>query len=153
LRAAPSGEASQVIILPGGLPVTGKAVASICLFSLVCCAAPPAAALGLNAFRAAEHRRPLHQDRVLAALARRHAVDLARRNHLDHDGFVSERVRGGARAENVSYGCSSQDCAIRQWSRSWGHRANMLRADVHGYGLASAVSSSGRRYWVLIVGR
>jgi uncharacterized protein YkwD len=112
----------------------------------------PAGALDLNGFRAAAHRRPLHYNGALAAMASRHANDLARRNHLDHSGFRESRVDGGARAENVSYGCGDESCAIRQWSRSGRHRANMLRADVSGYGLASAISAGGRRYWVLILG-
>jgi uncharacterized protein YkwD len=54
-----------------------------------------------------------------------------------------------ARAENVAYGCGDEACTIRQWSRSAGHRRNMLRRDVHGYGM---VSSNGRRYWALELG-
>lgn len=125
----------------------------LCLLLAVCFAVSPAGALGLNRFRAASHRPPLHHDGALAAMAAQHAADLARRGHLDHAGFMSERASAGARAENVSYGCGDQDCAIRQWRRSARHRANMLRSDVHGYGIASAMSPSGRRYWVLVLGR
>jgi hypothetical protein len=120
---------------------------------LVVCVAPSAAgAFGLNDLRAAQHRPALRVDHNLSAAAARHAADLARRNHLDHDGFFGDRVRAGARAENVSYGCADQACAIRQWNNSPPHRANMLRADVQTYGIASARSSSGRQYWVLELG-
>ena len=74
------------------------------------------------------------------------------RGSLDHNGF-SQRGPKGARAENVAYGCDDEACTIKQWSRSSGHRANMLLRDVRGYGIASAVSSNGRRYWALVLGR
>ena len=48
----------------------------------------------------------------------------------------------GANAENVSFGCSDQACAIRQWANSAPHRANMLRKDVTTYGIASAVAAN-----------
>ncbi|MEW6449485.1 MAG: CAP domain-containing protein [Pseudomonadota bacterium] len=41
---------------------------------------------------------------------------------------------------------------MQQWIKSSGHRANMLRKDINKYGMASATSASGRRYWALEVG-
>jgi hypothetical protein len=125
------------------------------LLILLALAALPAAAsaLDLNGYRAAHGRKALRANATLAAMAQAHAADLARRGTLDHAGFTSGRARAsGATAENVSYGCGNQSCAILQWSQSAPHRANMLRADVTSYGLASAVSSSGERYWVLELG-
>jgi len=61
-------------------------------------------------------------------------------------------VTSGAAAENVAYGCTTEDCVIRMWARSGAHRANMLRRDVTSYGLGSADSANGKRYWVLEVG-
>jgi uncharacterized protein YkwD len=58
----------------------------------------------------------------------------------------------GTAAENVGFGCDTEDCAIRRWAASGRHRANMLRRDVKSYGIASAVGSNGRRYWVLELG-
>ncbi len=55
-------------------------------------------------------------------------------------------------AENVAYGCASEDCVIRMWARSGGHRRNMLMKGVSRYGLASARSDKGRVYWVLELG-
>jgi uncharacterized protein YkwD len=63
------------------------------------------------------------------------------------------RGRAGARAENVAYGCAASACTIKQWINSSGHRTNMLRGDISSYGLASAVSKSGRRYWSLELGQ
>jgi uncharacterized protein YkwD len=129
-----------------------KRIAPLFILIGACLVAASADAATLNGFRAASKRPALRQDSALAAMAARHAADMARRNSLDHNGFMSERGPAGARAENVSYGCPDQACAISQWSRSARHRANMLRTDVRGYGIASATSSSGRRYWALILG-
>jgi uncharacterized protein YkwD len=116
-------------------------------------AATPALAMDLNSYRAAHGRMALMPRGVLMGIAYAHAVDLARRQHLDHRGF---RQRMGAvastAAENVSYGCATEDCAIRQWARSGGHRRNMLMGGVSSYGIASAVGANGKRYWVLELG-
>lgn len=112
----------------------------------------PAQALDLNSYRAKHGRAPLQYDAHLTGLAYSHAADLARRNALDHAGFATQRAPLGAQAENVSYGCGDESCAILQWSRSARHRAAMLRPDVTSYGLASMVSASGRRYWVMELG-
>jgi uncharacterized protein YkwD len=114
--------------------------------------ATSALAIDLNDFRARHGRPPLRVDSTLTGLAYYHALDLARRNALDHRGFATERARFGANAENVSYGCADEPCAVLQWARSPRHRANMLMRDVTAYGLASAVSASGRRYWVMELG-
>jgi uncharacterized protein YkwD len=109
--------------------------------------------LDLNSFRA-QHRKPaLSYSATLAGVAQQQASSMASRGRLDHANF-RQRVAhlGSTAAENVSYGCDSQDCAIRQWARSKGHRANMLRGDVSAYGIASAIGANGRRYWALALG-
>jgi len=138
----------------------------------LCCTAAPALALDLNAFRA-QHKLPrLHASAALMGAAYAHAHDLAGRNHLDHDGF---RERLGAisstAAENVAMiacgrpdakpvptfagrpcGCATEDCVIRMWARSAGHRRNMLMKGITRYGIASARADNGRVYWVLEMG-
>jgi uncharacterized protein YkwD len=109
-------------------------------------------ATSLNGFRAAHGRAALSSDGKLTAMAQAHAADMARRESLDHNGFMEFRGPRGARAENVAYGCKDTACAIQQWVNSSGHRANMLRADITKYGLASATSASGKRYWALELG-
>lgn len=113
----------------------------------------PALALDLNSFRAEHKLPPLAYSATLAGAAYSHAHDMARRNHLDHDGF-KERARfsGGASAENVLWGCDTQDCAIRMWAKSAGHRRNMLMKGVSAYGIASATAENGRKYWVMELG-
>jgi uncharacterized protein YkwD len=115
--------------------------------------ATPALALDLNSFRA-QHRLPaLAASATLAGAAYAHAHDMANRKHLDHNGF---RARMGAvastAAENVAYGCDTEDCAIRMWAKSAGHRRNMLMKGISSYGMASATADNGRRYWVLELG-
>jgi len=112
----------------------------------------PAQAMDLNSYRAKHGSAALRMDSSLSALAYSHASDLARRGRLDHAGFLRERAPLGAAAENVSYGCGDEACAILQWANSARHRAAMLRKDVTTYGLASALSASGRRYWVMELG-
>ena len=132
-------KAMRLLLLMLAVPAVGAASAA-------------ASAMDLNAFRAANGRGLLHVNSTLSAMAHSHAADMARRNTLDHAGFMAHRARSGARAENVSYGCDDVACIIGRWSRSPPHRSNMLLPGVRGYGLASAVSSTGRRYWALELG-
>lgn len=111
-------------------------------------------ALDLNSFRAQHKLPPLSYSATLAGAAYEHARDLARRGRLDHDGF-KQRVGAlvsGMSAENVSYGCDDQPCAIQQWARSAGHRRNMLLKGITAFGIASARADNGRRYWVMVLG-
>jgi hypothetical protein len=86
----------------------------------------------------------------LHALAQQHANDMVRRNSLDHAGFRQHRGPAGAVAENVAMGCETEACARRMWMQSPRHRANMMRGGCQA--VASAVSASGRRYWVMEIG-
>ena len=86
----------------------------------------------------------------LQALAQQHAYDMARRHSLDHAGFMRHRGSAGAVAENVAVGCESEECARRMWMQSPRHRANMMLGGCQA--VASAVSASGRRYWVMEIG-
>jgi uncharacterized protein YkwD len=109
-------------------------------------------ATSLNGFRASHGLSQLRTDGTLTALASEHAADMARRDSLDHDGFMAHRGPRGARAENVAYGCKESACVIQQWVNSSGHRRNMLIPGLTRYGLASATSPSGKKYWTLLVG-
>ena len=83
----------------------------------------------------------------LHALAQQHANDMARRNSLDHAGFMQRRGPAGAIAENVAMGCETEPCARRMWMQSPPHRRNMMLGGCQA--VASAVSASGRRYWAM----
>jgi len=86
----------------------------------------------------------------LRALAQQHANDMARRNSLDHAGFMQHRGPAGAVAENVAVGCTIEACARQMWMQSPRHRANMMLGGCQA--VASAVSASGRRYWAMEIG-
>jgi hypothetical protein len=86
----------------------------------------------------------------LHALAQQHANDMARRNSLDHAGFMARRGPAGAVAENVAVGCDTEACARRMWMQSPPHRANMMLGGCQA--VATAVSASGRRYWAMEIG-
>ena len=130
-----------------------RVAATLALFVAAVACAAPARALDLNSFRAQHHLPPLSLSSTLAALAYEQAHSMAGRNHLDHNGF-KQRVAfsGGMHAENVAWGCDTEDCAFRMWARSAGHRANMLLRNVSAYGIASATGANGRTYWALELG-
>jgi Cysteine-rich secretory protein family len=110
-------------------------------------------ALDLNSFRAQHGLAPLSVSGTLAGAAYSHAHALAGRQRLDHTGFRQRvSLKAGPAAENVAFGCATEDCVIRMWAKSGRHRANMLRRDVTSYGLASAEGGNGKRYWVLVLG-
>lgn len=126
---------------------------TLAFFAVVVLTPVTAFALDLNTFRAEHKLPPLSYSATLARAAHSHAQDMAKRNSLDHNGFKERaKLSGGTAAENVSWGCDDEDCAIRQWAKSAGHRRNMLMTGVSAYGLASAVSESGRKYWVMMLG-
>lgn len=87
---------------------------------------------------------------ALYGLAQQHANDMARRNSLDHAGFLRSRGPAGAVAENVAVGCDSEACARQMWMKSPRHRANMAIGGCQA--IASAAAKSGRRYWVMEIG-
>jgi uncharacterized protein YkwD len=133
--------------------MTHQTLACAVVISACASFATPALALDLNAYRAQHKRPPLSHSATLAGAASAHAHDLARRQHLDHNGFRQRAAFAGTTAaENVLYGCADEDCAIRMWAKSAGHRRNMLMLGVSSYGLASADADGGRRYWVLELG-
>jgi cysteine-rich secretory family protein len=110
-------------------------------------------ALDLNSFRAQHGLPPLSMNGALASAAYSHAHDLASRRRLDHAGFRQRvSITSGTAAENVAFGCATEDCVIRMWARSGRHRANMLLRTVTSFGLASADGGNGLRYWVLELG-
>ena len=115
--------------------------------------ASPVQAIDLNGYRTANGLKPMSAHATLTALAKAHAADMAGRGTMDHAGFYEVRAGRGARAENVAYGCADMNCAMQQWINSAAHRANMLRPDLTRYGLGSAVSGAGQRFWALVLGK
>jgi len=115
--------------------------------------AAPAQAIDVNGFRRQNGLKPMSSNATLTALAKAHAADMARRQSMDHANFFEVRAKRGVAGENVTTGCPDVQCAVQMWINSWPHRTNMLRPDFTRYGLASAVSASGQKYWALELGR
>jgi uncharacterized protein YkwD len=123
------------------------------LLAAVLLAAAPAHALDLNGFRAQHHRPPLRVSSLLVGRAQEQADAMAGRRRIDHKDYRKRvAVAATTSAENVLVGCADEDCAIRGWARSAGHRRNMLRGDVSAYGIAYATGKNGRKYWALELG-
>jgi len=127
-----------------------RAAITVCSLLLI---AAPALAMDLNTFRAQHGKPALSYSVRLAALAYEQARLMAGRGRIDHKDFL-KRIGpiGSTHAENVSFGCADEDCVINRWAKSSGHRANMLRGDVSAYGIGSATSDKGRKYWALELG-
>ena len=84
---------------------------------------------------------------AFGAAAQECAASMARRDRLDHKGFLSRAKRYGLRAENVAFGCTTEACARAMWWKSPGHARNMM---LPGYQeVASARGRSGRTYWCM----
>jgi uncharacterized protein YkwD len=87
---------------------------------------------------------------LMQRLAQEHSKSMAQRNMMDHAGF-EDRARRGAKAENVAYGAATKAEAMAMWLASPPHLANMLLPGCRG--VASAVSSSGVRYWTMEIAK
>jgi uncharacterized protein YkwD len=112
-----------------------------------------ASAFDINAYRRSHGLPPLHASAALTRAAAAHAHDMARRNHLDHNGFEARMSSlSSTAAENVAFGCQTQDCVFKVWTNSSGHRRNMLMRGITRYGISSARAANGRRYWALELG-
>lgn len=96
---------------------------------------------------------------LLAASARRFALELAARDRVEHEGAAGASLRARLReggyamrsaGENLAGGPETLDEALAQWLASPAHCENLMGADFQEFGLA-CVSGPGRyqRYWVL----
>jgi uncharacterized protein YkwD len=141
------------LVFKGAAALPRRLAAKLALFALIAASAAPARAEDINSFRRTHHLPPLAMNSTLAGLAYEQAHSMANRNHLDHNNYKQRfGFSGGMHAENVAWGCDTEDCAYRMWARSPGHRANMLLRSVSAYGIASATAPNGRKYWALELG-
>lgn len=101
----------------------------------------------------------LRSNPLLAASARRYALELAARDRVDHIGSAGTSLRTRLReagyamrlsGENLAGGPDTLDEAVAQWLASPAHCENLMLADFQEFGLA-CVNGSGqfRHYWVL----
>jgi uncharacterized protein YkwD len=122
----------------------------------------------LNAFRAQPQAcgervwpavAPLRANPLLAESARRYALELARRDRLEHVGAGGTSLRTRLReagylirsaGENLAGGPETLDEAMAQWLASPPHCENLMAPDFQEFGLV-CVAGPGKlqRYWVL----
>ena len=109
----------------------------------------------INALRADQGLDPVRPDRAAERAALDAARTMARRGRMEHGDFV-KRVRrngvdGGA-AENIARGQPDVETVMTVWTRSSGHRKNML-GDFSGLGVAVARNPErdNRPYWAMVL--
>jgi uncharacterized protein YkwD len=117
---------------------------------------------GVNALRAQNGLSPVQPDATLGRIAQGHACDNAARRSFSHTGSdgsdLGRRLdRGGYRwrsaIENTGLGQKTPAAMIAYWTKSSGHRANILQGDLREAGVGVARGSDGRNAWVLVMAR
>src|SRR5690242_16548833 len=139
------------------------------LAALVCLAlgwAAPAGAGDLSAaaqaaishYRAEHGLPPVTPDPKLMRLAAEQANAMARAGVMDHDiaGRFQTRVAGynpEVAVENIAAGTKTFASTLDIWQHSAGHDANLRRAGVTRFGIASAEAPDTRYkiYWALVM--
>lgn len=114
-----------------------------------------------NKERAKEGLAPLELDDKLTEAARRHALDMAERGEMSHQGSdgsnPEERIeragfRGKGTAENVARWYPSPKAVMKGWMESPGHKKNIL-GDYRLMGAGFAVSEiDDHPYWCVDFG-
>jgi uncharacterized protein YkwD len=114
-----------------------------------------------NKVRAAAKLPPLKENPKLDAAALVHAEDMAKRDHMSHEGSdgskPSERVEGQgyrfqATAENVAARQKAVAEVMKGWMNSPGHKANIL-GNYTEIGVARVPNEDGTYYWCTVFGR
>ncbi|SDE57238.1 Uncharacterized conserved protein YkwD, contains CAP (CSP/antigen 5/PR1) domain [Paracoccus isoporae] len=123
------------------------------------------AAIALAATNAARQSRglaPLRTNPRLQRAAEAHACEMARNGMMTHRGRggtgPSARVKKAGyapriTAENIAAGHFDVGRVQKEWTRSPGHRANIMIGGLQDYGIGRAVAEDGKAsYWVAIYG-
>lgn len=117
----------------------------------------------INRHRTAHGLAPVAIDDKLMAAAKAHSDDMSRRSRISHKGSNGSLPKDRARAygynprlasENVAAGYNNTGDVIRDWQKSRGHNANLLRRGAKHMGMALTYdASSGKQtYWTLLMG-
>lgn len=110
----------------------------------------------LNAFRGGQGVPALSYNPKLEQSAKSHADDMVKRGFFSHTGSngsdVGERVRKTGYnwcfvAENIAKGQNGLDAVMAAWSKSPGHRANLLSRKAKEFALYEAAD----RTWVMVL--
>jgi uncharacterized protein YkwD len=121
---------------------------------------PEAALQAINAYRAANGRKPVVLDERLSRAAAMQSAAQAGRSWIGHDGpggtakarAASAGFHAKIASENVASGQKSFADVLAFWKQSSGHRTNLLRPNVTAIGVAMAKNEKGRAYWTLVLG-
>ena len=111
----------------------------------------------INRHRATLGCPTLRWDERLAAVARRHSQDMAKRRFFDHtnpdgrdpfDRLRSAGIRYRAAAENIAFGRTSGRDTYDDWIESDGHRRNIENCEYTSFGIGLY-----DRRWTLVIAR
>jgi uncharacterized protein YkwD len=105
---------------------------------------------------------PLKLSGTLAGVAFGHAIDMARHDYFEHEDLnghtPADRVRAAGYqeklvGENIAYGPTSADEAVRGWLDSPGHCENIMNPEFAEMGIANAAGQASKRglYWVQLL--
>ena len=134
-----------------------------CLLALALVGQAQASELAATAQAAISHYRaehglgPVRPDSRLMQLAAEQARAMARAGVMEHDVArpFSARIVSydpSIAVENIATGTTTFASTLALWERSPGHDANLRRAGVTHFGIASASGASGHRtFWALIM--
>ena len=157
--AADRGRTTLVLAAPFEAPVAAGDVVARALLLVNAARAQPRRCGARNFAPAA----PLRADALLTKVAAGHALDMAKRGRMSHEGSdgsePAERMtRAGYPwtlvAENVAAGQTSIDEVIATWLNSPGHCANLMNPGLREMGIAYAfdAASPDGTYWVQTLG-
>ncbi|PCJ09509.1 MAG: serine protease [Rhodobacteraceae bacterium] len=110
----------------------------------------------INTLRATKNLTGLQYSTKLEKVARRHAEDMARNGFFSHtgsdgSGIGTRLIRSGygwcTAAENIASGQRTLAEVMRSWSRSPGHRKNMLNKKISEFALVQ----TSDKIWVMVL--
>jgi uncharacterized protein YkwD len=106
-----------------------------------------------NKQRKSKSKKELILDENLCKYAQQHAQKMAKKDSLYHSSMSSLiKVNEGAKTvgENIAYGQSTEEKAMKDWMNSTGHRWNILSKEYLKVGIGSAEDQSGKIYWCVV---
>lgn len=106
----------------------------------------------INRYRASRNEPKLVLSKPLGAVAEDHSGDMARQREMYHTSNLLTTVRragydGQAVGENVAAGYASAKAVVNGWSKSAGHRQNMLNGRFRAIGIGEQ-----NGYWTTTFG-
>jgi uncharacterized protein YkwD len=113
-----------------------------------------------NAERKKAGLGPLKANPKLMEAARKHAVNMAKQDKLEHDldgKSPTDRIKaagypGRKTGENIAWNPRSPAAAVEGWMNSPPHKENILTKEYTEIGVGLATSANGEPYWVQVFG-